>query len=131
MKLTAKILVVDDDSETLKLLELILLRAGHKVTTASSWNEVVNHINQAEKDRKPHDLIILDLMMPERSGYDMLRSLKVILHPMPPVIIYSALSGIGDAVQALELGAAKYLTKPVMPERLYKTIREVMRTGSV
>jgi len=130
MKLSANILVVDDDIAILELIAYSLRRAGHKATTASNWEDVVVQINQANQASKPFDLFVLDLMMPGRSGYDMLRSLKVILHPMPPVIILSALSGIDDAVKALELGAVKYLTKPTTPDRLLMTVREALRTTS-
>jgi DNA-binding response OmpR family regulator len=130
MKLSANILVVDDDVAMLDLIAYSLRRAGHKATTASNWEAVVTNINQANANNKPFDLFILDLMMPGRSGYDVLRSLKVILHPMPPVIILSALSGIDDAVKALELGAIKYLTKPTTPDRLLMTVREALKIGS-
>ena len=130
MKIRANILVVDDDPAMLDLISYSLRRAGHKTSTASTWDEVVDYINLANQNNKPYDIIILDLMMPGRSGYDMLRSLKIILHPLPPVIILSALSGIDDAVRALELGAVKYITKPATPEKLLSTIREVLRSHS-
>lgn len=129
LKLTHNILVVDDDMDMLRMLDLSLSKSGHKIATASNWEEVIGHINTIAKSKKMFDAIVLDLMMPERSGYDILRSLSVILHPLPPVIILTALSGIDDAVKALELGAAKYLTKPVTTEKLLTSIREVIRGG--
>ncbi len=127
MKISATILVVDDDPDTLRLLALTLARAGHKPVTAHSWVEVNKKVEEVYRGGKAFDAVVLDLMMPERSGYDVLRSLQVYLHPLPPVIILSALTGINDAVKARELGAAKYLTKPTTPQKLLDAIREVMR----
>jgi len=128
VKLSANILVIDDDRETLLLLSLILQRAGHKVTTAQNWEEINVKIKDTIQQNKSFDVVLLDLMMPERSGYDVLRVLQVYLHPLPPVIILSALTGIQDAVKARELGAAKYITKPTTPEKLLQLIREVLTT---
>ena len=130
MKLSANILLIDDEINTLELLTFTLHKAGHKVSASTTWDGVVEHIDLATKNKRPFDLIILDLMMPDRSGYDVLRSLKVVLHQMPPVIILSALGGLDDAVKALDLGATKYVTKPTSPQKLLKTIREVLREGS-
>ena len=127
MRLSRRILLVDDDPEILKLLSLTLGRAGYQTTSANAWEQVVEQINRASGERVQFDLVILDLMMPGRSGYDVLRSLKVIMHPLPPVIVLTALSGIDNAVQALELGAAKYLTKPISQEKLLKSVREALR----
>jgi DNA-binding response OmpR family regulator len=127
MKLVANILLVDDDPQILRLLELTLTKASHRVATATNWQQVTEHINLYSRDRKAFDVIFLDLMMPDRSGYDILRSLNVILHPMPPVVILTALSGIDYAVQALELGATKFITKPISQEKLLNTVSEVLR----
>lgn len=126
MKIKAKILVIDDDADMRGLISLSLRKNGHKITTAGSWKDVTNRITKASSEGTPFDVIILDIMMPDRDGYDVLRMLKVILYPMPPVIMLTALSGIDDAVKALELGAVKYLTKPIAPEKLHKTVREVL-----
>ena len=126
MKIKAKILVIDDYADMRRLISLSLRKKGHKITTAGSWKDVTNRITEASNEGKPFDVIILDIMMPERDGYDVLRMLKVILYPMPPVIMLTALSGIDDAVKALELGAVKYLTKPISPDKLHKTVREVL-----
>jgi len=119
--------VIDDDIGTLELLALTLRKAGYKVYLAASYEGVIDQIEYFNQQKEQFDLILLDLMMPGRSGYDMLDTLKVILRPMPPVIILSALSGLGDAVKALELGATKYVTKPTTPDKLLMTISEVLR----
>jgi DNA-binding response OmpR family regulator len=126
MKLNARILIVDDDVNTRKLLGMTLRRAGYNPMYAGSWEEVNARVQEMNMLNKRIDAVLLDLMMPGRSGFDVLRSLHVLLHPMPPVIVLSALTGIEDAVKARELGATKYLTKPTTPDKLMKAIREVL-----
>jgi DNA-binding response OmpR family regulator len=125
----AKILIVDDDLDTIGLMRAVLQRAGYRVTTAASWEESIDRIKLAEQEGERFDLIILDIMMPYRSGYDVYMTLQVVLHPMPPVIFLSAKCTIDDMVRASELGAAKYLVKPTKREKLLETIHEVLVQG--
>ena len=120
------ILVIDDNAKTLEVLKLALERAGFRVTTAESWEFVEDKIKISYRIKDPFDLIVLDLMIPERSGFDILRSLHVILVPMPPVIVLSAITDVKKKIQARELGVSKYLTKPTTPDRLVKAIRDVL-----
>jgi DNA-binding response OmpR family regulator len=126
MDVPAKILVVDDDLDTVNLLRLVLQRGGYKVATATSWEEVIDRVKTAEADRESFDLVILDIMMPGRTGFEVLLVLQVVLHPVPPVIFLSAKCGMDDMVKASELGAAKYLTKPTTPARLLAAVNEVL-----
>jgi DNA-binding response OmpR family regulator len=121
------ILVIDDDLDTLTLLRTVLRNAGYDVNTASCWSEITDRLNMSMTSRRPYDVIILDLMMPERSGWDVFNSLKVILEKTPPVIILSARYSTPDMVRASDMGAAKYLVKPTKPDRLLETVREVIR----
>jgi len=120
------ILVIDDDLETLELLKLALERGGFGVLTASSWDEATEKIEATYMDKRPIETIVLDLMMPERSGFDILRALQVALVPLPPVIMLSAVTGIDQQIQARDLGAAKYLTKPTTPSKLIEAIKELL-----
>jgi len=120
------ILVIDDNEKTLDVLKLALERAGLRVTTAESWEFVEDKIKISYRVKDPFDLIVLDLMIPDRSGFDILRSLHVILVPMPPVIVLSAITDVKKKVEARELGVSKYLTKPTTPDRLVKAIRDVL-----
>jgi DNA-binding response OmpR family regulator len=122
----SRILVVDDDLDTVNLLRLVLQRAGYKVVTASSLDEVIDRVKLAEQYREFIDLVILDIMMPVRSGFDVFLTLQVILHPMPPVIFLSAKNKVDDMVRASDLGAAKYLVKPTTPEKLLVAVRSVL-----
>jgi DNA-binding response OmpR family regulator len=120
------ILVVDDNAKTLEVLKLALERAGFRVSTASSWETVEERVKLGYRLKDPFDLVVLDLMIPGRSGFDILRSLQVVLVPMPPVIVLSAITDVKKKVEARDLGVAKYLTKPTTPDKLVKTIREVL-----
>jgi pilus assembly protein CpaE len=122
----ARILVVDDDLDTVNLLRMVLQRAGYKVIAASSLDEVIDRVKMAEQYRELIDLVILDIMMPIRSGFDVFLTLQVILHPMPPVIFLSAKCKMDDMIRASDLGAAKYLVKPTTPEKLLEAVRSVL-----
>lgn len=120
------ILIIDDNAKTLEVLKLSLERVGFRVTTADSWETVEDKINRGYRVKDPFDLVVLDLMIPVRSGFEILRSLHVVLVPMPPVIVLSAITDVKKKVEARELGVAKYLTKPTTPDRLVRAIRDVL-----
>ncbi len=121
------VLVVDDDHETLHLLRLALERASFRVLTAASWEDVFDRVQLTYADNTPIDVIVLDLMIPGRSGFDIYRALQRQLVSMPPVIMLTAVTGIQQRVDARDLGVTKYLTKPTTPSKLIETIREVLR----
>jgi DNA-binding response OmpR family regulator len=121
-----RIMVVDDDLDTVNLLRLVLQRANYKVITASSMDEVIDRVKMTEQYHETIDLVILDIMMPIRSGFDVFLTLQVILHPMPPVIFLSAKTKVDDMIRASDLGAAKYLVKPTTPEKLLEAVRSVL-----
>ena len=121
------VLVVDDDHETLRLLKMALERANFRVLTAASWEDVSDRVQLTYADNTSIDVIVLDLMMPERSGFDVYRALQRQLVSMPPVIMLTAVTGIQQRVDARDLGITKYLTKPTTPSKLIETIREVLR----
>lgn len=121
-----RIMVIDDDPDTVQLLRMVLQRKGYKVTTASTWEDIVDRLRMNEETKEQIDLIILDIMMPGRSGFDVYLVLQVVLHPMPPVIFLSAKCGMDDMIKASELGAAKYLTKPTTPDKLISAVESVL-----
>lgn len=125
-KIGQNILVVDDELETLELLKITLDRNGFNTLTASSWDEVAYIVERTYKVNRPIDLILLDLMMPDRSGFDIIRALQVVLNPMPPVIMLSAVTGIEQQVQARDLGVTKYITKPTTPTKLVDAIKKIL-----
>jgi len=124
-----RILTIDDDLDTLGLIRMVLKRAGFEVSTASHWEEVQERITQAKENRQPYDLIILDIMMPDKSGFDIFRTLQATLDRMPPVIFLSAKYSMEDMIAASDLGAAKYLVKPTTPDKLLEAVRTVLENS--
>lgn len=125
-----KVLIIDDDLDTVGLLRLVMQRRGYKVSTATCWDEIADRLVIADNEKHSFDIIILDIMMPERSGFDIFNALMVAMHPMPPVIFLSAKSSIETMIKAQELGAARYLVKPTTPEKLIATIENVLQNES-
>jgi DNA-binding response OmpR family regulator len=127
MKLQSRtVLVIDDQYETLDLLKLALERSGFSVLTAANWSEVSYLIERTHTLKRSINIILLDLMMPDRSGFDIFRALQVVLVPMPPVIMLSAVTGLEQQLEARDLGVAKYMTKPTTPAKLVVAIKEVL-----
>lgn len=118
--MTKKILVVDDKLELRTLLKSYLTQEGFEVVVASDGREAL-FVARREKP----DLIILDLMMPEMSGYDFLHLYN--READTPVIILTAKLDENDKVLGLELGADDYVTKPFSPRELTARIRAVLR----
>lgn len=108
---SSRILAVDDNAANRDVLERRLTREGHQVVTASSGAVALELIAAQE-----FDLVLLDLIMPEMSGFEVLRRLKAAEHSRDvPVIVISALDEIDSVVRCIESGAEDYLTKPFNP----------------
>ena len=110
----AKILIVDDDLQTLKLIGLMLERRGYEITAARDGRQAL-HKARTETP----DLIILDMMMPDMTGYEVcqqLRSQPATRHL--PVLMFTAKADVDTRVQGFEAGADDYLTKPIHPNEL-------------
>jgi DNA-binding response OmpR family regulator len=115
-----KLLVVDDKLELRNLLKSYLTQEGFDVLTAKDGQEAL-YIARHEKP----NLIILDLMMPEMSGYEFMHSFN--READTPVVILTAKIEENDKVLGLELGADDYVTKPFSPRELTARIRAVLR----
>lgn len=119
---TPRLLVIDDDKNFLKLLELRLKSEGFSVTAAESGPQALKILS------KTHiDLVISDLLM--NNGMDGMTLFAEIQkqHPGLPVIIQTASTSISDAVEATQKGVLSYLAKPVDPQALHKTIEEALK----
>jgi len=118
----SKILIVDDDVETIKLLEAIVQLDGHE---ASSIQESRNAIPAVESFMP--DLVLLDIMMPEINGISVCKLIKSkpnISHIK--VMMVSALSDDGTRRDATNAGADQFVTKPILPRILTQQIKELL-----
>jgi formate hydrogenlyase transcriptional activator len=108
------ILLVDDNPENLKLLNVFLRDAGFQIVVAQSGPEALQHITQVHPD-----LILLDVLMSEMDGFETCQRLKAHATTKDiPVIFLTALTEIVDKIKGFEVGGADYLTKPVQPEEV-------------
>lgn len=116
-----KILVVEDEEKIARVLELELEFEGYTVTKAMTGYEAL------EKYRtEKWDLILLDIMLPEMSGIEILRRIRSD-NPYMPVILLTAKDSVEDKVTGLDLGANDYMTKPFQIEELLARIRAALR----
>jgi sigma-B regulation protein RsbU (phosphoserine phosphatase) len=107
--LSGRLLVVDDDEGNRDLLSRRLARWGHTVATADSGRRALEVV-----ESEPFDVVLLDVMMPEMSGLDVLRVIRGMHSPSGlPVIMATARGQSEDVVEALRLGANDYVTKPL------------------
>ena len=106
--LTARILVVDDQPVNVKLLEKILGTAGYSnVVSTTDSREAASLFQQS-----PTDLVLLDLNMPHKDGFEVLAEIRALEKDYPPVIVLTALKDVDSRVQALESGARDFISKP-------------------
>lgn len=119
----AKILIIDDDIETVKLLEAIVQLDGHVTSTIQESKSAI----QAVENFMP-DLVLLDIMMPEINGIavcKMIKSHANISHIK--VMMVSALSDDGTRRDAANAGADQFVTKPILPRVLTQQISDLLK----
>lgn len=122
MNVVHKILVVDDDAFIRRPLEFILRSEGFQPVTAADGNECLERV---AADRP--DLIIMDVMMPGRDGFELCRTLKNdAQYADIPIILLSARGQEHDRERGLSLGAVDFLTKPYSPSELVRRVREIL-----
>jgi len=118
------ILVVEDEEKILRLLELELEYEGYNVTKARNGAEALEAYRS-----QTWDLLLLDVMLPEMSGIELLRRIRA-NDKQTPVILLTAKSSVEDKVSGLDLGANDYMTKPFQIEELLARIRAALRLRS-
>jgi two-component system alkaline phosphatase synthesis response regulator PhoP len=119
--MTKKILVVDDEDDILHFLELVLREKGYDVATASGGHEA---LTKAQIEQP--NLILLDIMMPQMDGWEVLKLLRVDEETADiPVAMLSARTEAKDRVQGLQEGAIDYICKPFSLQDLLAKIETI------
>jgi len=119
----AKVMVVDDAYSELKLMESILRTAGHQVVTLIDGEALEERVTTEQPD-----VLLLDIVMPKRNGYELLRSLKRNQQTRSmPVVLVSSKNQESDRVWGKRQGADDYLTKPFTSDQLLTTVGRFVR----
>jgi putative two-component system response regulator len=118
-----RILVVDDNAEMVELMRELLVSRGYEVFA-------VRDVEQAEREirRHPPDLILSDVIMPGRSGYELCRQLKS--EPATRLIPFVLITGLSDRenkVKGIEAGADDFLNKPIFPAELFARVKSLLK----
>jgi pilus assembly protein CpaE len=121
-----KILIIDDDVDTLKLVGLMLQKQSYQIVAA---NNGLQGLEQAETENP--DLILLDVMMPGMDGYEVAKRLRA--NPLTantPILMFTAKTQLDDKVTGFEAGADDYLTKPTHPSELNAHVKALLARTS-
>ncbi len=121
--MTSRILVVDDVAMNVKLLADLLGVKGYQTSTAASGQEAL-----AKLEQDAPDLVLLDVMMPGMSGYEVCAAIRANpAHSMLPVVLVTALDPVKERIKGLDAGADDFLTKPVNQAELLARVRSLLR----
>jgi two-component system, OmpR family, KDP operon response regulator KdpE len=119
----ARVLVVDDEPQIVRGLRVILQNAGYRVEEATTKKEALDSVSV-----RPPDAIVLDLVLPDGNGVDVLADVR--RWSQVPVVVLSAVGDEEQKVRALDAGADDYVTKPFGSEELLARMRAVLRRRS-
>lgn len=115
-----KVLVVDDDPDVLAAIGAVIKRAGYEVFPLESGRAALDWI-----ELHVPDLVLLDVVMPELSGFETCRAIRAHADPvrsLVPIIFLTSKNAIADMVEGRAAGSDTYLTKPVLSSKLLKTV---------
>jgi adenylate cyclase len=127
MSAAAKVLVVDDTAHNVKLLADLLAVKGYGVATASSGEEALAKV----ASERP-DLVLLDVMMPGLSGYDVCRRLRAEAETaLLPIVLVTSLDPQQERVKGIEAGADDFVSKPINQAELFARVRSLLRVKSL
>ncbi len=117
------LLIVDDEPRNVRLLEGMLYSEPYKLAVAHNGTKALDLIQQT-----PPDLVLLDVMMPGMSGFEVCKQIKSDPeHRMIPVVMVTALSDVSDRIEAMQAGADDFLTKPIDAAELIVRVRSLVR----
>jgi len=121
------ILVVDDDPRNIRLMESILKTSGYSVISAEDGDQALEAVA-----RQRPDAVLLDVMMPRMSGFEVCRKLRSQYETrLLPIIMVTALNALEEKVQALETGADDFLSKPVNRMEMLAKLRSILRVKTL
>jgi adenylate cyclase len=124
---TAKVLVVDDTPHNVKLLADLLTVKGYAVATAVNGEEALAKVASEQPD-----LVLLDIMMPGLSGYDVCRRIRGVPETaLLPVVLVTSLDPQGERVKGIEAGADDFLSKPINQAELFARVRSLLRVKAL
>jgi CheY-like chemotaxis protein len=119
---TPMVLLTDDDPEVTRITDAHVRAGGYRTQLAFDGEAAL----QAIRDQKP-DAIVLDLMLPKRTGFDVLAELRQMPAPRPSVLVLSARGREEDVTRAFALGADDYMIKPFSPQELIARLGRLLR----
>ena len=119
-----KILVVEDEELMLKALEFRLKKDGYSIVRALDGRDAINKINEED-----FDMIITDIMLPYNNGLEIVNHVKSKLGKKTPVIVLSAVGLENVVLEAFELGADDYITKPFSPTELSIRVKKLLKVA--
>ena len=123
--LTMRILVVEDERKVASFIRQGLQEEGHAVEIAADGAAALELVEAAPA----YDLVILDLMLPKRDGFEVLKTLRQ-QRSQTPVLVLTARDSVSDKVRGLDLGADDYLTKPFAFDEFLARVRALLRRGA-
>ena len=120
--MSEKILIIDDDLDTLRLVGLMLQRQGYQISAATNGQQGLEKAFEEDPD-----LILLDVMMPDMDGYEVTRRLRQNPATLEtPILMFTAKTQLDDKVIGYEVGANDYLTKPTHPSELQARVKSLL-----
>ena len=123
---TKEVLIVDDDESMLNLLSILVRRDGFRIDLAGSGDDAL------EKLRRPHDAVILDLMLPgNTSGFDVLARLRAFDGKVPPIIVVTAHAQTKEVQEIMkDPNVVLFLAKPINQKALLGALHKVLKTAA-
>ncbi|GHF30006.1 sigma-54-dependent Fis family transcriptional regulator [Kordiimonas sediminis] len=123
-----RVLIVEDELTQMRMLESVVSKADFDYETAATGLQAVNRLR--EKGKKPFDVILLDLVMPEMDGIEVLDEIRPEM-PNLPVVMLTAHSSVRTVVDAMKAGANDFIVKPASAERIRSALQAAIRTAGL